>query len=158
MNLRDFKDTLIPAIKPFCGVPVIEADQDGDKPDEPHITFKVTSPYIKGVGQANETYNETELSQEEEFKRILSFNAYAMDEDVSNELAQSVHDWFRFHGSDFLDANNIVVSDITDVQNRDVFLVDDYERRNGFDVTLRLSRALSKPMEYIEKAEVERED
>jgi hypothetical protein len=43
-----------------------------------------------------------------------------------------------------------VVSDITGIQNRDILLVDDYERRNGFDVTLKTIRTLEKQIDIIE--------
>lgn len=154
MSIKNFKAMLIPAIKAFCNVPIIEADQSGDKPKGPHATFKITSPFIKGVGQAEQRakfgQSKYELSRVEDFKRVLSFTAYAMDEDESFDLAQQIHDWFEFYGYEFLNNKNVVVIEATAVQNRDVFLFDDYERRNGFDVTLRLTRELVQEAEYIE--------
>lgn len=154
MSIAAFKNALIPQIKAFCNVPIIEAEQKGPKPTGPHATFKITTPYLKGVGQAEETGqgNETSytLNRVEEFKRILSITAYDEDADASFELAQKIHDWFSFYGSDFLDANNMVVADQTAVANRDIFLIEDYERRNGFDITMRLTREINQDIEYIE--------
>lgn len=154
MNITLFKDSLIPELKTFCGVPIIKAEQKGPKPTGPHATFKVTSPYIKGVGQAEENGKETDTSYQlnkvEQFKRVLSFSAYDLDDDVSMELAQKIHDWFDFYGYDFLSSKNIVVVEVANVQNRDVFLFDDYERRNGFDVTLRLTKELVQEFDYID--------
>jgi hypothetical protein len=73
-----------------------------------------------------------------------------MDQDISFDLSQKIRDWFTFYGQDFMDSNNLVVSDITGIQNRDILLVDDYERRNGFDVTLKTIRTLEKQIDIIE--------
>lgn len=159
-TIAAFKDLLIPVIKTFCnGISIIEADQKGDRPDGAHATFKITSPYIKGVGQAEEIgeFGETsyQLRRVDPFKRVLSFTAYDMDEDISHELAQQIHDWFSYHGYDFLTINNIVVAEQSAVSNRDAFVIDGYERRNGFDVTLRMTREMIQEFEYIEHVDIE---
>jgi hypothetical protein len=157
-TIAAFKDMLIPAIKAFCNVPIIGADQLGDRPDGAHATFKITSPFIKGVGQSEEIgeFGETsyQLRRIDPFKRVLSFTAYDLDEDVSHELAQQIHDWFSYHGYEFLTANNIVVAEQSAVSNRDAFVIDGYERRNGFDVTLRMTREIIKEIAYVEKVDV----
>lgn len=157
-EIADFKNLLIPEIKAFCSAPIIEADQTGDKPTGGYATFKVTSPYGKDVGgdipeeigdDSQATY---QLKLVESFKRVVSFTAYNMDPDASFDLAQTIHDWFKFYGYDFLDSNGWVVVSIADVTNRDAFIIEDYERRNGFDVTLRLSRELVREIQNIDQA------
>lgn len=154
MSIRAFKDLLIPALKTFCNVPIIEADQTGNKPDGPHATFKITTPYMRGVGQSYDVFepmlNQLKMSRVDEFKRVISFTAYDLDDDASFDLAQQIHDWFSFNGYDFLGSNNMVVADQSAVSNRDAFVIDGYERRNGFDITLRLTRELIQDVEYIE--------
>jgi hypothetical protein len=154
MSLADIKSLLIPEIKNFVGVPVIDADQNAPKPDGTHSTFKVTSPYLKAVGKPNEDIEfgrwDNTLTSYEEYNFVLSFSTYDMDQDISFDLSQKIRDWFTFYGQDFMDSNNLVVSDITGIQNRDILLVDDYERRNGFDVTLKTIRTLEKQIDIIE--------
>lgn len=158
MSIKDFKDVLIPEIKRHVNVPVIEADQIGDPPDGPHVVFKITMRYGKDRGQADERGitlpDSLVLSRVESFKRVISFTAYDMDNDSSIDLAQKVHDWFSFVGYDFLSSKNMVLVEATSVQNRDSFVLEDYERQNGFDVTLRLTRELQQVVEYIEQVNV----
>jgi hypothetical protein len=157
MNVTQLKNIIIPEIASFCDVPVIEADQIGERPSGPHATFKVTSPYLKDVGQAEQIMHQNgenlQLKHVESYKIVVSFTAYAMDSDTSFDLAQKIHDWFAFYGSDVLDSNDIVVVEQTAIQNRDVFLIDDYERRNGFDVTLRVTKEMVKNIDWFDKVE-----
>lgn len=156
MDAKQTRSALIPTITTFCGVPIIAADQTGDKPDGPHATFKITSPYIKGVGQPEQTAIQGDtfkIQYAESYKIIYSFTAYDFDDDASMDLAQKIHDWFAFFGSDHLDNNNIVVAEQSGVGNRDAFVVDGYERRNGFDVTLRVTRELINDSEYFTTVE-----
>ncbi len=156
MNIQQLKNALIPELNNKVNGLIIEANQTGDKPDTPHATFNITTPYVKGAGRADErgvsgsTY---QLERIETYQVTISFTAYAMDEGDSLNLAQELHDWFQFDGYDFLNNNNIVVVNKDNIQNRDAFLVNDYERRNGFDVILRITRTLTKDSEFIENVE-----
>ncbi|EEL78648.1 hypothetical protein bcere0028_57590 [Bacillus cereus AH1271] len=132
------------------------ADQMGERPKVPHATYKLTTPYGKAVGQAEETgvviNGEYKLQRLSDYKTTISFTAYAMDDDDSVELAQQIYDWFSFAGVDVLHSIGVAVADQTDVINRDAFVIEDYERRNGFDVILRVPRQQLKDIEWIEKA------
>jgi hypothetical protein len=151
MSLADIKSLLIPEIKRFVGVPVVDADQNAPKPDGTHATFKITSSYLKATGKPNEETDQSGLLKSyDEYNFVISFSSYDLDQDISFDLSQKIRDWFTFYGQDFLDSNNLVVSDITGIQNRDILLVDDYERRNGFDVTLKTIRTLEKQIDIIE--------
>ena len=150
MSIADIKNLLIPQIKTFVGVPVIAANQNAPKPDGTHASYKITSAYLKAPGQPNETVSSNKLTSDEEYKIVISFSSYDMDQDISFDLSQKIHDWFAFYGEEWLQSNNLVVSDITGIQNRDILLVDDYERRNGFDVTIKTVRTLEKQIDIIE--------
>lgn len=154
MKITEARDILIPAIAAFCKVPIIQADQTGDIPDGPHATYKFTTPYAKDVGQAETTFHSTdegmELHHKENYKATLSITAYAMDSDISHDLAQQIHDWFGYQGHILLDNYGIVVVEKTNVVNRDAIFVEEYERRNGFDVIMRLSRKIIHDVDYFE--------
>lgn len=158
MQITEIRDALMPALFAHCGVPIIEQDQTGVRPDGPHGTYKFTSPYIKDVGLPNETAiaegNTYFLSQSETYKVTLSLSAYAMDGDESYGLAVKMREWFDFYGADELEGIDVVVVTLGNIENRDAFVVDDYERRNGFDVTLRVFKELKREVGYIEKIEV----
>lgn len=154
MNLDTFKNTIIPLLKTFVGVPVIRADQLGGSIDGPHMTYKITTAYGQDKGQAEEVGQELAgglvLTRTESFRRVVSFTAYAMDDEVSSELAQKARDWFSFAGYERLSALNVVVIEATGVANRDAFVLEDYERRNGFDVTLRMTRESHTVVDYLD--------
>ncbi|HDR4393015.1 TPA: hypothetical protein ACOQ31_004824 [Bacillus cereus] len=156
MNVKELRAVLIPAIKKHCGAPIIMADQMGERPKVPHATYKLTTPYGKAVGQAEETgvviNGEYKLQRLSDYKTTISFTAYAMDDDDSVTLAQEIYDWFSFAGVDVLQSIGVAVADQTDVINRDAFVIEDYERRNGFDVILRVPYQQLKDIEWIDSA------
>ena len=161
MKASELRDILIPAINEHTGSPIIQGDQIGDKPEIAHATFKFTTPYGRGVGQAEEipvivdgVYT---LRRKDEFQTVISFTAFAMNDDESVDLAQSIHDWFSFYGVDILQNIGIAVVDQTNVTNRDAFVIEDYERRNGFDVILRITRIQDLEVNWIETVQIDTE-
>ncbi|HFJ9472608.1 TPA: hypothetical protein ACGW3J_005313 [Bacillus paranthracis] len=156
MNVKELRAVLIPAIKNHCGAPIIMADQMGERPEVPHATYKLTTPYGKAVGQAEETgvviNGEYKLQRLSDYKTTISFTAYAMEDDDSVTLAQKIYDWFSFAGVDVLQSIGVAVADQTDIINRDAFVIEDYERRNGFDVILRVPHQQLKDIEWIDVA------
>lgn len=158
MNVKELRAVLIPAISKHCTAPIIMADQMGERPKVPHATYKLTTPYGKAVGQAEETGvvidGKYKLQRLSDYKTTISFTAYAMDDDDSVELAQKIYDWFSFAGIDVLQSIGVAVADQTDVINRDAFVIEDYERRNGFDVILRVPHQQLKDVESVEDVEI----
>jgi hypothetical protein len=157
MNLKELTAAIIPALTTFCGSPIIMADDMGEKPNGPHATYKITTKFGKGVGRAEETFEQSadglKIKRVEEYKAIFSFTAYAMDDDESMDLAQQIYDWFAFDGYEFLDQFGIVIADQTDVINRDAFIVENYERRNGFDVIFRIIRKTTHDVDWFDKVQ-----
>ena len=134
------------------------ADQMGERPKVPHATYKLTTPYGKAVGQAEETGvvidGKYKLQRLSDYKTTISFTSYAMDDDDSVALAQKIYDWFSFAGVDVLQSIGVAVADQTDVINRDAFVIEDYERRNGFDVILRVPHQQLKDVESVDDVEI----
>jgi hypothetical protein len=161
MNVQELRAILIPAIHKYCSAPIIMADQMGARPKVAHATYKFTTAHGKAVGQAEETVviinGEYKLQRLSDYKVTISFSSYAMDDDESVALAQKIYDWFSFAGLDVLQSIGVAVADQTDIINRDAFVIEDYERRNGFDVILRVSRTQLKDIEWIEKVEINEE-
>lgn len=165
MSIEDFRNKVIPAIHALVGVPIVEADQTADAPEGLHASYKVTLPYAKGVGQPDRMYKDDGISLDmvnvENYKATVSITTYAFDDpengifDLSENLAQDIHDWFRFHGEDILGECGIVIMDATDVSNRDTIIVENYERRHGFDCIMRMSREIvTKDVGYFDRVEL----
>lgn len=155
MKTSELKASIIPPLATFCGSPIIMADGVGDKPNGQHATYKITTPYGKGTGQPEQTIIQTEtdvkLRQVNEYRTIISFTAYSMDEDESLDLAKKIYDWFAFDGYDVLDAIGVVIVEQTDITGRDAFIVENYERRNGFDVIIRIMDEKEKNVNWFDK-------
>lgn len=156
MNVKELRAVLIPAIKKHCNAPIIMADQMGERPKIAHATYKFTTAHGKAVGQAEETgvviNGEYKLQRLSDYKVTISFTSYAMDDDDSVVLAQKIYDWFSFAGLDVLQSIGVAIADQTDIINRDAFVIEDYERRNGFDVILRVPYQQLKDIEWIDSA------
>lgn len=155
MEISDVRETIIPELTLFCGRPIIMADDVGEKPTGSHATYKITLPYGRGIGRPEEIPEPTpeglQMKRIEEYRATFSFTAYSMDEIESYELAQKIHDWFSFEGYNFLNQFGIAVAEQTDITNRDAFIVENYERRNGFDVILRIMRTRRQNVDWFDK-------
>lgn len=161
MNAADVQNAVIPLIKSFIGFPVIEADQVGEIPEGPHVVFKFTVSYTKGVGrpdvrsEEDSTVRGLNRIQSEDYNMTVSFTAVTDIEEESTtarEIAQEVRDWFDFYGYDEMSAAGIVVVSLGDVGDRNS--VNDEEDRQGFDSILRVRRELVKSIPWIEKTEI----
>lgn len=149
MTANDIQIAIIDALTLYAGFPVIESDQDGDRPEGTHSVFTWTMDAGKDIGRPdymlNQSYAET---MTEGVRFVLSFTAVAGFNYLSQAAAHKVRDWFRFIGEEVLDAAGVVVVDVTDIGNRNS--VDEDERRNGFDVFMRSTRTLTKNGTFIE--------
>lgn len=159
MKMADLRGVFVAKVAAYAGFPIIEADQNAPKPDGPHATYKFTTAYAKDAGMPDVTAYEDGsgqfyVKQDKVIRTTVSFTAYAMDNDASYDLAQSIRDWFDFIGVEDMQAAGIAVIDMTGVDNRDAFVVDDYERRNGFDVILRHGQELLISSTYIETVDI----
>lgn len=133
--------------------PVILAEQSSPKPSYPYIAIKEIVSFIPTGGRPS-NYDEDLV---EDINRVstsqptmsLSLTAYGNDFDNTSGLIQQAHDWFTFTGYRQLKEAGYVVAEIQSVMNRDSLIVDDYERKRGFDVILRFVHTQSRVVEEI---------
>lgn len=159
MNALDIQNAIIPRIFAVVGFPLVEADQM-DRMEErlegTHAVFKFTTPHGKDNGQADYTEQDTgaELRQSmvESVRVVLSITGIADKAHASIEAARALRDWFTFHGVEDMQDTGIAVISIGDIGNRDS--VNEDETRNGFDVTLRTGREVSRVIEYFDAVAV----
>lgn len=140
---------------------IVEAEQVHKKPDYPFATFQVIvanqNEYVHDnikrenvpITDPNFTYN-VRKSKIEQPQMTMTINAYSLVTQEANELAQNIKDWLDFRGDLYLDSNNIVVVESEDIQQRDLLIVDNYERRYGFDVIIRYDNEVNVDIETIE--------
>lgn len=153
MDKETIQDAIIPLLSSFLSVQLVESGQAGDVPDGPHVVFTATLPYGKDVGRPDRSYvsgpDTLDKKQDEDFITVWSFTSIHDSRASSISLAQQTRDWFSFYGEDFLSELDIAVVNITGMSNRDS--VNEYEYRNGFDVTLRAHRQITASVGYFDK-------
>lgn len=156
MTANDIRLAIIDALTTHAGFPVIEADQDGDRPEGTHAVFKFTLPHGKDVGRPDYSgqlnggvYSEVMTAG---VRFVMSVTAIDEKDYISMDAAQALHDWFTFHGYEIMDGAGVVVVSVSDIGDRNS--LDDEEKRRGFDVFLRSARTISRVSNYIETVEI----
>ncbi len=167
MDYAAIRDYINTQLKAYLKIPVIIGDQVGEKPEYPFLRTKFTMPFNPEFPvplNAPETFEtvpsqdpnweyDVEITRRTNPSMSLSITAYALDEDQAVELAIKAHNWFSFYAYDDLRSAGIVVAGIGAIHNRDTLIVGDYERRQGFDVTLQVRQELKKTVPTIEGVE-----
>jgi hypothetical protein len=129
---------------------IIGANQKAPRPQLPFGTFNVTSPYISESNRPNEWMEGDTLNWSKQYQQIVSFNFYGTTIEESIGKANEVRHWFLFFGRQFIETQNMAVLEITNIEDRTVFLEDSYDYKVGFDVRIRLSELLTQTVEWIE--------
>jgi hypothetical protein len=155
--ILQLRNNLVAAIQAHTGSLIIPQDSEGERPEGKHATYKITSTGGPAAGRETTLYipgpDALVMQSEKEERLTISFTAYSFDADESFALAEQIREFFAFYGEDVLRANNAVVDELTEVDNRDEFLIDEYERKNGFDVIIRILREFQRSVDFFENVE-----
>lgn len=159
------RSAIVRPLSAALGIPVIMGDQTGKMPPYPFVTYKMTSPYLAPVHGAEGVVNVEggiRRTQEKQVEVVFSFTVHSKDPDEAYRRCYALIEHFDFAGRDALRDVGIVVVNVTNVQNRDVFLTIEYERRVGCDVRFRVlnrSELIPDPDagDFIESAEIQYE-
>lgn len=165
MNYTKIRDDIVKGLQSFLQVPVVPTDNNAKKPKYPFLSYKFTTIYRSQGGyniihspvpSKNPDFEfDIEITRQEQPEMILSISTYSLDDAESCSLALTAKNWFVHHGYDFLKSKNIIVVDVTPIQDRTILIVDNYEQRLGFDVTLRITDEQKRIIEGIEILEME---
>lgn len=144
---------IIDMLSAYLSAPVILSNQAAPRPPYPYIGITETIQYSPG----SEIIENEPLP--EDIKQVyisqptftLSVTAYGKEFDETIDLAERAHAWFRFVGRDALKQDGFVVVNVGDITNRDSLLIDDYERRRGFDAQIRFTEHIERVIEEIKK-------
>lgn len=141
------------ALDDYLSRPVILAEQNGPRPTYPYISIKEMISFIPASGHASITdadlIDDIERTATTQPKMSLSLTAYGKEFQDTSTLIQQAHNWFTFTGYQSLKDLGLVVAEVQAVMNRDSLIVEDYERKRGFDVILRFVHKQSKIVEEI---------
>lgn len=138
MRLIDFekvKKVIVKALKEYLGCDVVLTNQTAPIPKYPYVSFSITTPLVANGatwGRCDDGTNRKQIEQ------IWSITVQSDKMQQSMDLCLKAYDWLDHIGTLFLNENNIVVSSLTNITNRDNLLSVGYEYKNGFDVTISL--------------------
>ncbi|WP_301171033.1 phage neck terminator protein [Brevibacillus nitrificans] len=152
---KAIRSTIVRGLASHLGLPVIELNGGGDIPKTAFLTYD----FDQGIGESKgfpvEFQEGSKIRQVETVPFTVSFLSYADDKATSIENAMRARDWFKTTGYEVLkDTVNVVVADLGPVENRDVLIGVEWERRQGFDVDFRTIDETEMALVTIDKANV----
>ena len=167
INLAEIRTVILTGLrgrlqKQWPAAAVVMAEPGRPEPEKPFVTMNFASPYIPERGLPSETYTtagaDIEITQKRHVTTVCSFNIYAQGYDLSREIGLEAQAWFEFFGYEHLNMPGIVVAEVMPLQNRDVYLVDSYDRRVGFDVRFRVGSELVRELTTIATVDLEMQE
>lgn len=157
----------------YPGILVVFANSGMPAPRRPYVAMNFTSPYIPEPGQAGmhmeivpydparwghnppkDFESDVQHTRRTQPEMVCSFTVYDNDQDRAPAIGLTAIRYFDVDGYAALKAQGIIPAEIMALQNRDVYLVDAWERRVGFDVRFRVSTAISHYSDTIETVDV----
>lgn len=165
MDYKTIRNCIVKGLNDYLKMDVVPTDNVKKKPKYPYLSYKFIS---LNIPQNHHLITDTVPSENTEFdfdieytkieqpKMIISISSYSNDEVESYDLALKAKEWFKFYGYYYLKANRIIVNHVGNVQDRTIQIVDDYEKRQGFDVTIRVVDIQKMRIETIEKINMSR--
>lgn len=126
----------------------------GKFPTTSFMTYSFSPGFGDARGFPVYTEEEDKLVQRETVLFTVSFLSYADDNATSTYNALRAQDWFKTIGRDHLKDLDVVVVNIGSIENRDILIGDEWERRMGFDVDFRTANVASQPLDWIGKANI----
>ena len=141
MNAKEVRDALVEGLHGHLdGIPVYRAGQARPAEGFPYVIYSVIAT-TRGGGtmghyEAVRAGEDAEEIRREQASMSLSLTACSQNrkdkaggaiygEDEAQEIAERAHGWFAHAGYDYFMGKGIVVSDVTEIQGRNVLMVED---------------------------------
>ncbi|NLU42206.1 MAG: hypothetical protein GXX08_08380 [Firmicutes bacterium] len=172
IQLDEITKAIIAGLKEYLAAydikQVIEADQPDPRPAYPFVTFKWLPMTPDGSAQPTRIVSVVPSSDERFESDVqytyvrnptLNLSISVYDKARSDQIAMramAVRDWFEVHelGNDWLEPLNAVITNATGIQDRDTILDRGVERRQGFDVSIRVIDTVEVRVPTIEKVKI----
>jgi hypothetical protein len=137
--------------------PVIEMNGGGPIPEGDFFTYNFPEGFGSSGGHPVMSRQGDMVCQTETVTFTLQIMAYSDDRDISLTNALQARDWFKLAGRlQLKETVNVVVVNVGEVENRDIAIEEEWERRQGFEVMLRTMDVteMQDHYGYIEKGEI----
>ncbi|CAH1190309.1 hypothetical protein PAECIP111893_00268 [Paenibacillus plantiphilus] len=147
----DIRLALVTGLAEQLGVIIVPMNDIGEVPEYPFVTYDFLEPSGERIGFPTVFVEGNELKHVETVIFSVSLQTYAADRAGSVELALRIRDWLMTEGHwQLKDAVGVVVTNIGSIDNRDIQLGDEWERRHGFEVDFRTTNIIIRPIESLE--------
>ncbi|ETT45223.1 hypothetical protein C162_21843 [Paenibacillus sp. FSL R7-269] len=160
LPFENIRVSIVEGLEQATGGLVIEMNGGGDIPSGDFLTYSFIGGFESSGGQPIITQQGGQQQRRETVTFTVSFNCYADDSDIAMVNAMRARDWFKTTGGDRLkDTLDVIVIDIGEIQNRDINIGEEWERRQGFDVEFRATDLVITDVSgWIETAPIQRSD
>lgn len=159
-------DGLQEHLAPYGVTAIIERDQDAPKPPHPFIGFKwiAITPETGTLRRTREIVpaSDPRFLHDVQYRYVrnpvLSLSVTIFDRDGTriHTITQAAYDWWSIPelGADWMQPVDAAVVEVTAITDRDTMLDEQVERRQGFDVRLRVVDVVRVTMPTIERVEI----
>lgn len=137
IDIATIRIPIVNGLQEHTGATTILAEQSAHQPPYPFIGIKFTLIGLP-IGQVTEYQVGRSTVIEQDLELVLSVTSTSEEIESATNLAYKALEWFNGKGWLSLADLNIQVVKVENMTNRDVFLNVEYERRQGFDVRLRV--------------------
>jgi hypothetical protein len=143
IQFEDIELALATGLRAALGIKVIDLNPSAEAPKYPFLTYDVAMPFDETIGHPVKTAEVNTITLSETALFMVSIQAYAKTKEEARTYALRARDWFIGSGHDILkDGVGIVVVTIGQVDNREVQVGDEWERKFGFDVDFRTTNTI----------------
>ncbi len=153
----EIRSALVRGLRAALGVSVIDMNSGGDVPAGPFLTYDFFGFGSESEGQPVIRQQAGQRIAEEAALITVSLMSYSDPRSAALTQALRARDWIKTAGREALKALDVVVVTVEDVQNRDVNIGEEWERRYGFDVELRATDRTTTELKWIDQAKPQEE-
>lgn len=160
LPFKAIRSAISRGLKDALSLSVIEMNGGGKMPVGSFLTYDFQDGFGGATGQPVITQLDSKQHRRETVTFSVSFNSYADLTEDSVENALRARDWFKVVGRELLkDTLDVIVIEIGEIQNRDINISEEWERRQGFDVEFRATDLVITDLSgWIETAPIQRSD
>jgi hypothetical protein len=139
-------------VKAETGLAFILASQTADKPEYPFYAYSPgSSKLVENIRTSEQVENDVTETWRQSREITFTISAVTLNTFEALELIENLKNWLKNTGYAYLSQNEIVFVKCSDAVQRDVFIINDYERRWSVDCVLRFSGAVSRTVPLVEK-------
>lgn len=154
IDLDNIREVIVTALNKHLGITVIRSNTTAPFPKYPFASYTIRTLLSNQPG----TWGEYDDGKDRiPASQVWSITIQAKDSAESMSLTLKAYDFFCHCGRQILKDNNIVVSSVSEITNRDNTLTVGYEYKNGFDVTFSFMNETESTIEntgYISEADI----